>query len=72
MINNQGDEVMKKPIRVGIGGLGRSGYGIHSEYLKDDPDFQVVAAASAAICTMCCATAGSVKSSFRKSVARFL
>lgn len=38
---------MKKPIRVGIGGLGRSGYGIHSEYLKDDPDFQVVAAADA-------------------------
>ncbi len=36
---------MSEPIRVGIGGLGRSGYGIHSEYLKDDPDFQVVAAA---------------------------
>lgn len=36
---------MDRPIRVGIGGLGRSGYGIHGEYLKDDPDFQVVAAA---------------------------
>ena len=36
---------MGEPIRVGIGGLGRSGYGIHAEYLKDDPDFRVVAAA---------------------------
>ncbi len=36
---------MSKTIRVGIGGLGRSGYGIHAEYLKTDPRFQVVAAA---------------------------
>ncbi len=36
---------MTDPIRVGIGGLGRSGFAIHSEYLKDDPRFQVVAAA---------------------------
>ncbi|MBS1369122.1 MAG: Gfo/Idh/MocA family oxidoreductase [Lentisphaeria bacterium] len=36
---------MNEPIRVGIGGLGRSGFAIHSEYLKDDPRFRVVAAA---------------------------
>ncbi len=36
---------MGTPIRVGIGGFGRSGFGIHSEYLKDDPRFQVVAVA---------------------------
>ncbi len=36
---------MTKSIKVAIGGLGRSGYGIHAEYLKTDPRFQVVAVA---------------------------
>ena len=36
---------MSEVIRVGLGGLGRSGFGIHGAYLRSDPRFQVVAAA---------------------------
>ena len=36
-----------KVIRVGIIGQGRSGWGIHGDYLKDDPRFKVVAVADA-------------------------
>lgn len=36
---------MSRQIRVGIAGLGRSGFGIHAEYLKTDPRFLVTAAA---------------------------
>lgn len=36
---------MRDPVRVAIAGFGRSGYGIHAEYLKTDPRFQVVAVA---------------------------
>ncbi len=36
---------MSREIRVAIGGLGRSGFGIHSKYLQTDSRFRVVAAA---------------------------
>ena len=36
---------MDKVIRVAIAGQGRSGYGIHANYLRRDPDFKIVAVA---------------------------
>ncbi len=36
---------MSKVIRVAIAGQGRSGYGIHANYLRLDPDFKIVAVA---------------------------
>ncbi len=36
---------MNPVIRVAIAGQGRSGYGIHANYLRHDPDFKIVAIA---------------------------
>ena len=36
---------MGKVIRVAIAGQGRSGYGIHVNYLRNDADFKIVAVA---------------------------
>ena len=36
---------MSNVIRVAIAGQGRSGYGIHANYLRHDPDFKIVAVA---------------------------
>jgi len=36
---------MGKVIKVAIAGQGRSGYGIHVNYLRNDPDFKIVAVA---------------------------
>ncbi|MBE6370439.1 MAG: Gfo/Idh/MocA family oxidoreductase [Lentisphaerae bacterium] len=38
---------MGNVIRVAIAGQGRSGYGIHVNYLRNDPDFKIVAVADA-------------------------